>query len=447
VSTSEVQVAPLREKTPSFARWALLTLRCELEPQSDDIWQARLPESLQKDWDGREVLRFCASANGAGRTLGEGSTDEEVLNADASSRLFHWTIEKLRAQGSAAHSKPAGEPESVHEITPAIFAHYRFTGGHIHLAGCLLEDRPIIRLTSLPEQSSDGENGRAGQVHHHLFWPDGSRVDETLAANLHLDDITPCNQRPPHPAPGDIDAAVENVRRQFACEGEQVVAATVIWCKYAQGKLAFEAGEQSVALPFEGWARLLAEGTAKPPPYCCPLSGHETYHLAVTDDGHIAAAEGIATCEESGRRLLHHESEQCAATGRRVAPDLLATCRASGERVLARTLVECSQCHQPVSPNVLQGGRCSVCRSLAPVRKDDPRIARLLDEYPQLDRWPRWRISETEQLYVLVATGWLRQLLLVVDKQSLEVVRVATSGRILTNWAELPSGQREELLG
>ena len=43
------------------------------------------------------------------------------------------------------------------------------------------------------------------------------------------------------------------------------------------------------------------------------------------------------------------------------------------------------------------GGRCSACRSLAPVRKDDPRMARLLDEHPLLDRWPRWRIAETKE--------------------------------------------------
>lgn len=74
-------------------------------------------------------------------------------------------------------------------------------------------------------------------------------------------------------------------------------------------------------------------------------------------------------------------------------------------------------------------------------------MARLLDEYPQLDHWPRWRISETETTYVLLATSWLKQLSLVVDKGSLEVSHVATSGRLLTNWQEVSASQREELLG
>ena len=73
-------------------------------------------------------------------------------------------------------------------------------------------------------------------------------------------------------------------------------------------------------------------------------------------------------------------------------------------------------------------------------------MARLLDEYPKLDSWPRWRIAETDSVYVLLTTSWLRQLSIVVDKVSLEVSHLAASGRLLTNWVELSTTQREELL-
>ena len=73
-------------------------------------------------------------------------------------------------------------------------------------------------------------------------------------------------------------------------------------------------------------------------------------------------------------------------------------------------------------------------------------MARLLDVYPKLDRWSRWKLSETETGYILVASSWLRQLLLVVDQDSLEVRHAASAGHFLSSWQELPSGEREELL-
>jgi hypothetical protein len=68
------------------------------------------------------------------------------------------------------------------------------------------------------------------------------------------------------------------------------------------------------------------------------------------------------------------------------------------------------------------------------VKKADPRMARVLHEHPALDRWRHWRISETSRVYVLVARGLLRRLLIVVDKETLELRHLATGSRLSGGW-------------
>jgi hypothetical protein len=73
-------------------------------------------------------------------------------------------------------------------------------------------------------------------------------------------------------------------------------------------------------------------------------------------------------------------------------------------------------------------------------------MARVLGEYPQLDRWRRWLMSETADVYILNATGLAKRLLLVVDKESLEVRRAARRGRFASNWIELTDSESADLL-
>ena len=75
------------------------------------------------------------------------------------------------------------------------------------------------------------------------------------------------------------------------------------------------------------------------------------------------------------------------------------------------------------------------------VKKADPRMARLLHEHPALDRWRRWQMSETSRVYVVVATGWLRRLLVVVDKETLELRHMAVGSRLSHRWAEVEQAQ------
>ena len=434
MSDSQPQPDSYSEDAANFTQWALTALRCRLNPQDGGVCEASLPEALRDRWQGKETLLFQTSSNGQ-------AAADNVLAADVGSELFRWAAAQLQAAGPAVHAMPSKQPASVHEISAKLFAHYGFADGHIHLAGCMLKDVPVLRLTASP---GDDRNN-ASPLKHHYFDRNGAPLEDDLVAGLHLDDITPLEDRPPSISSSDVESAITAARRHLG--PAEPIAAALIWCKHAEGKLAFESGDQTVHLPFEGWARLLAEGTSQPPAYKCPLSRQQSYRLGVTDDGRIAAAEGIVACEESGRRVLITEVETCAATGKRVLPEHLTACSASGVRVLQSELVECSQCSQTAAPDAVKGGRCSACRSLSAVRKDDPRMARLLDEYPKLDRWSSWKIAETDANYLLLASSWVRRLLLVVDKQSLEVKHIATSGRVVTSWSELPSGQREELLG
>ncbi|GAG40541.1 unnamed protein product, partial [marine sediment metagenome] len=218
-------------------------------------------------------------------------------------------------------------------------------------------------------------------------------------------------------------------------------------CKYAVGKLRFVVGENQAELAYEGWAHLLAEGRQKPPPFKCPESALESYHLAATDDGLVTAAEAIAACAASGTRGLAVHMGASAASGQLALPESLVRCPVSAEQVLETELVTCSMCGQSLAPSALRGNRCRACRRLAAVSKDDPRMARALGVYPGLDHWRRWKIAETERAYILLAVGLLRQLLIVLDKETLDVLRAAEGQRLLGSWQELPQVEQQELLG
>ena len=215
-----------------------------------------------------------------------------------------------------------------------------------------------------------------------------------------------------------------------------MVECRAIWCKYVEGKLRFTIAAAALDLPFSGWTRTLAA-----PPFVCPHTGAATFRLAATDDGRIAAAERIETCAETGRRLLSTELVRCAVTGRRVSPELAEVCPISGRRLLRTEFVRCGSCRQRVSPQVVERNQCQACRRLKAVMKADPRMARLLHEHPTLDRWRHWRLSETSRVYVLVATGWLKRLLVVVDKETLELRHMATGGRLSSHWTAVEPAQ------
>jgi hypothetical protein len=335
----------------------------------------------------------------------------------------------------APHLMPAGQPSGVQHISARLFAAYTIEGGSVQLAGCLLEDRLFARVEfTLGEQQKTV-----------LIDSEGREVGEPLARELGLDNLIAVSQ-PPAPCAAKLLRLVEAAKALVGgLEGKDAVpepiSVAALWCRHAEGTLRFSIGERSVELRFAGWARVL-----KPPPYSCPLTGIDTFHLAATDDGRIAAAEGIEQCQQTGRRMLSRELVTCAITGRRVLAELTVQCPVTGDRLLADQSSECQTCRQPVSPAALWRGQCAACRGLQAVDKADPRVARLLHDHPALDRWKRWCLAETATVYIFMATRWFRKLLLVVDRQSWEPKVVAEGNRLYGGWEVVEPVRHEQLL-
>ncbi len=312
------------------------------------------------------------------------------------------------------HRAPVDQPSSVHELAQRLFPAYTVDGGSVHLAGCRLEDRLFLRAENIdPAQASVLTVDDSGQA-----------VEESFTQLLGMDD-TVAWERPPEMPPDRLEAMVRRstqcTKQRWKVVGE--LEALFTWCKHAKGKLRFTIGDQSADLPFSGWTR-----TLEAPPFVCPHSGVSSYHLAATDDGRVVAAESIRTCADTGRRVLADELVVCDATGRAVLVEQTRICPVTECPVLERALTTCAMCCQRVSPTVIVDGRCLACRSTRPIAKHEAPLAAFLKQHENLNRWSSWTVSETADVHILVAAGWLRRLLVVVNKSDMEV-RYAAMGQ------------------
>jgi hypothetical protein len=219
------------------------------------------------------------------------------------------------------------------------------------------------------------------------------------------------------------------------------IAVALLWVRHAEGRLQFAVGAVGASLTFSSWARLLA-----PQPFIGKHTAKPTFHLAATDDARIDAADEIAVCQHSGRRVLRQELVECSVTGKHVLADFTEPCPVSGRPALKHQFVACSQCRQRVSKAVLAEGVCAACRGLKKVSKDEPRLAWILGEHAGLDRWNHWQLAETANVYIVQASGLLKRLLAVVEKETLAVQRLATAPRLTSTWVDVPEAERAELL-
>lgn len=330
---------------------------------------------------------------------------------------------------------PAEQPTSVHEIAERLFPAYSVHEGSVRLAGCSLEDRFFVRVGF----------ECADMVREAYFDAQGNAVDPTMVHSLGLA-RTKQLLRPPVEASREVSRVIESAtrwaRREWSmAEPPRQVDVAVIWCKYAEGKLRFSIRGRVVDLAFAQWARLLV-----PPPFVCPYTGIRGYHIAATDDGRIVSAEAIARCEETGTRTLHGDLITCAATGKRVLPSVTMPCPVSGEKMVERAATACTQCKMKVHPGQLERTLCAACRSMTPVRKNDARLARILGEHPDLDRWRKWKFWESGTHYWIRGSGWTSYLMLVLERETLEVVSMAKAGRFLGAWKEVPPDRHEDEL-
>jgi len=120
----------------------------------------------------------------------------------------------------------------------------------------------------------------------------------------------------------------------------------------------------------------------------------------------------------------------------------------TGKPTLADQFDVCPRCQQQVSKAIIQQGACQACRSLENVKKDDPRLVWILGEHAALDRWRRWQLAETMDVYIAKGLGVIKRILVVVDKETLVVRHLATSSRYSSLWKPVEGEEeRRELLG
>ncbi len=375
-----------------------------------------------------------------------------------------------------ANFAPHAQPTSVHEVADRLFPAYTIDGGRVHLAGCTLDDRLFLKVTVNCSHGSIG------------FFLDSAahRLDDSVARRLGLEDTCQL-EKPPQPAEAEIARLAELAERMVKDEfgdapsgnvsspnvlnpdvlnpdvlnpdvlnpdvlnpdvlntAEQArpqVELAALWCKYARGKLRFTIGERSADLPFSDWAAMLV-----PPPFVCPYTGTKTFHLGATSDGRIVAAEQIETCVQSGRRLLLADLVTCSASGKLVSRELAEVCPVTDEDVLCEEMVECESCRQKVSPQSVASNRCRACRQPRRLAKDDPRWARLQDAHPHARRWRRWNVSETASVLIFNGSGLVKQILLVLDKDTLEPKHLAIGNRLSPTWKTVEADRLAEVLG
>ncbi|MEA1950986.1 MAG: hypothetical protein U9N87_06345, partial [Planctomycetota bacterium] len=281
---------------------------------------------------------------------------------------------------------------SVHQVADRLFPVYTVDDGHAYLAGCTLDNRLFMRVTVNLADSAKS------------FFIDANarRLDNAVVAQLGLEDTRKL-ARSPERADADIARLAELAERMVKDEFGDLpsdgtkpqVELAALWCKYAQGKLRFSIGERSIDLPFSDWVATLI-----PPPFVCPYTNAKTFHLSATSDGRIVAAEQIATCDQSGLRLLRDDLVICTASGKLVSRDLTEVCPVTDEHVLSEKMVECESCRQRISPKCVESNRCQACRRPQHTTKDDPRLASLLDAHPAAKKWRRWTLAETANVFI-----------------------------------------------
>lgn len=418
-----------------FTLWALDTLGLPAKPEGDGIYRLEIPEDRPAFDDAHEV-RFTCQANGE---------NGAVQPVAAGTELFDWLVGQLQGRPLPINAAPIEQPAGVAELSQQLFAAYQVDGGKVQLAGCTLADHPLLRLTY-----SAGTDDSSRELVHVFVDREGQIVEGDLLAELGTHRLKPLDDIPRNAEAGRLDDWIkraEAVARQQAGSTEPPVCTTLVWCKHCAGKLSFDFDGAGIEIPFSGWAARFVSGADKPPPYLCPLTGAESHHLAATDDGRITVASEIGVCCESGRRVLKSELQSCEESGQLALDDFVTTCPVSEKRVLRSRLTRCSVCQQEVSLSAITSGRCTACRVPQAIGKEEPRMARILGEFPKLDRWRKWRLSETATVYVLFGSTMLRRLVVVVDRESLEPRHLLTGNRLLPNLTQVADSQWDDYLG
>ena len=358
--------------------------------------------------------------------------------AEQTERLLEWLESQRRRTVIQSLAMPRHDVRGVHELAETLYKPYHVRGGLVRLAGCQLLFRFFIRITFLVDQADGQETGR--RVRHLFVDANGTTVADRLRDRLGLCELTSGHRNlVPYPQLdlSRVETCAEEQARQAWGGTPRRLWSTVIAVKWAAGKLEFVIDDATASVDFEDWAVGFRDEWRTPPPFVCPATGLSGYELERTDDGEITVPDAIETCTISGRRLLKTHIGVSAVSGKRAAYDLLVRCPVSKEWLLDEELVTCTMCHQRVSPLVVVRGRCRACRTLERVPADEHRVVMITEEWSFWRRDRRWLLSETDAAYIAVCRRLWEDWLLVLDKPSLTLRRIARRRRFSRKWLDV----------
>ena len=337
---------------------------------------------------------------------------------------------------------PEGDPQQVRELSPAILGTYQVIDGHSELAGCTLDPRPFLRLSL----AADAD---AAAVCHRWFGCDGQPVEASLFERLHLSHIVSCDPRlRRNDAPmvrqwietslaslQDSSALLEQHDPFGSNSSPELLAATITWCRWAEGTVAFRfRNGASARTSFEGWAADFVNGNQRPEPFACEESGAAGYKVMALDDQTVTVPQAVARCEVTGQTTLAVRLVGCAVTGKKVLPEQLVACPITHRKVLPDVLQTCRWCDRQVLPEQWSDAICADCRDGSPIAADDSVLKELLAKHPQwksFHRWKGWRDADSAVLFASRLRG---EIAIVWDCAEHRIRKLAKRGRFRREW-------------
>ena len=411
----------------------LLIDQLDLQIASDErgVFTLDIPEEQQESLGRGPQIEFTFDR----ARIDRGDSSIELVTPDG--QLLNWLLAQLDELDRPLYAVPHGQTTQVHELSDRLFAAYQIDDGQTQLAGCAMEDRLFARLTFRRHAASQNTSDRLIEA---FVDADGNPVDAATIAALGLDNVDGLAKPPELIAAERLSQFAESGKRQVD-DTSELIATTLVWCKYCRGKLRFTIGDATAELPFEGWAETLTA-----PPFVCSETGKESFHVVATNDDRVTVAEAVETCAASGANVLGDMLEVCTVSGKRALPEHLIDCPVTHSRLMRTELTICPACSQTVSPRCIANDQCQACWPMPAVSKDDPRMARILDEHPGLDRWRNWHLRETDGWYLLEARGLVRRLLVAIAIETLEPLHLASGNRFGRSWTPIERARYEEFL-
>lgn len=419
----------------TIARGSLAALGLELRT-SDGVLEVLDPQAADDETDPPEPRGWTGALKPKPRHALSPAGPAVLFAVDSPAALFAWLAERAAGADSLPQFVPPGEPLAVHEVASAVFDAYEIEGGAIHLGGCHFAPVAVLRLTTVEAVAE-----QRLRLQHRYFDRDGNPLADALAAGLGLNDAVPPQDARRRPARGDWRGAIAAAEAELPVlpDGQRALASIVL-PRRAYGQLEATIGDESLAIPFDGWARNLPA-----PPAVCPATGAKTFRLTALEDGRIVAAEQAVVCQATGQKILRSESVVCSVTGKTVAAAACETCPVSGEPTLPEAFGVCPRCGQRVSRVMLTGSACRGCEATQPTDNNDPRIQAVLAAAPRLAKQKRWSIAETGGLLVAETGGLLERVVVAFDPAADRVTHAATRFRLSRQWrpvADLPGWLR-----